>query len=263
MKKTIVLRGIKTEIDTQFENELGVYGDSFWSMVEDNRYEPQTFDFIKKCFVPGSKFIDVGAATGCMTIYAAQLGYHVLAIEPQTKVFAALKRNLDLNPEIALKVEALHALVVDMRDQETSNLEDYFTEGASGPLAALDTNINLIHLESLISKIGSNSPITIKMDIEGVEFNILQNIQLLTLLKSRTANMYLSLHPGFLNPLKSGNVFVKFIWRLRAIVEVGNLVVRLSRFARIYDATRTTRLNLVTILIRLRKNSRDFHIIFG
>jgi len=263
MKKTINLRGTKTDIDTQFENELGVYGDGFWAMVEDNLYEPQTFDFVKKWFVPGAAFIDVGAATGCMTIYAAQLGYQVVGIEPQTKVFEAFRRNLDLNPEVAIKVEAVHALVVDKNNQDARNVSDFFSEGASGPLSRLEMDVKLIDLETIISKIELISPVVLKMDIEGVEFNILQNVELLGLLKTRKASMYVSLHPGFLNPLKSRNIFKKFLWRLRAIREVGNLVSRLLQFAQVYNSTKTEKLNTFTVLLELRRNSRDFQIIFG
>jgi FkbM family methyltransferase len=263
MKKFFKLRGIKTQIDVDFENEIGVYGDSFWVMIENNLYEPETFDFIKKSFMPGSTFIDVGAATGCMTIYAAQLGYQVIAIEPQTKVFEALKRNLSLNAEVSIKVHALHALVVESKPEDIIELSDFFSYGASGPLGALDQNVGLVDLQTIISKTKSGSPITIKMDIEGVEFNILRNTDLLLLLKARKANMYLSLHPGFLRPLQSNNFFKKFVWRLRAIREVDNLFTRLSKSGQVYNSTKMTRLNRATILLELRRNSRDFHISFG
>ncbi len=263
MTKTFVLRGNKIEIDTQFESDLGVYGDTFWSMVEDNRYEPQTFDFIKNCFVPGSTFIDVGAATGCMTIYAAQLGYQVVAIEPQAKVFEALQRNLDLNPEISVQIKAVNALVVVENKHKKGEQEIFFTEGASGPLAGLEENVNLIDLETIFSEIGAKTSVSLKMDIEGVEFNILRNNGLLALLKTRKANMYLSLHPGFLSPLQDNNFLKKFIWRLQAIGEVGNLVIRISRFAQIYNATKTKKLNLFSVFIELKNKSRDFHVTFG
>lgn len=263
MKKTIILRGTKTNIDTEFENELGVYGDSFWEMVEDNLYEPETFDFIKKCFVPGSTFIDVGAATGCMTIYAAQLGYQVVAIEPQAEVYEALKRNLDLNPEVSTKVNALHALVVNRNYEGNANLNDFFSDGAAGPLSKLEKSVSLIDLQTVISKTDSKLMVIVKMDIEGVEFNILRDIELLALLRARKATLYLSLHPGFLSPLQSNNFFKKSIWRLEAIREVENLFTRLSAFAQVYNSAKRTKLNRITILLELRRKSRDFHISFG
>jgi FkbM family methyltransferase len=263
MNKFFELRGVKTQIDVDFENEIGVYGDIFWAMIENNLYEPETFDFIKKSFMPESTFIDVGAATGCMTIYAAHLGYQVISIEPQTKVFEALKRNLNLNPEVSIKVHALHALVVDSNQEEITKLNKFFSHGAAGPLEALEKNVGLVDLQTVISKTKSGTPISIKMDIEGVEFNILRNKDLLALLKTREANMYLSLHPGFLRPLQSNNFVKKFIWRVRAIREVDNLFTRLSKYGQVYNSTKLIRLNRASILFELRRNSRDFHISFG
>jgi len=205
----------------------------------------------------------VGAATGCMTIYAAQLGYQVIAVEPQTKVFEALKRNLKLNPEVSIKVNALHALVVDGKREEITQLNEFFSDGAVGPLEALEKNVSTIDLQTVISKTESGSPIIVKMDIEGVEFNILRNKELLALLKTREATMYLSLHPGFLKPLQSQNLFKKFIWRLGAIREVDNLFTDLSEFAQVHNSTKLMKLNRITILLELRRNFRDFHISFG
>jgi FkbM family methyltransferase len=263
MNKSIELRGTKTQIDVDFENEIGVYGDSFWAMIENNLYEPETFDFIKRSFRTGSTFIDVGAATGCMTIYAAQLGYQVIAIEPQTKVFEALKRNLKLNPEVSISVNALHALVVDSKQEKNIKLNRFFSDGATGPLEALEKNVGLVDLQTVISKAESGTPITIKMDIEGVEFNILRNKDLLALLKTREADMYLSLHPGFLRPLQSNNLFKKFMWRLQAIREVDSLFTRLSKFGQVHNSTKITKLTRATILLELRRKSRDFHVSFG
>ena len=263
MNKSFELRGTKTQIDVDFENEIGVYGDSFWAMIENNLYEPETFDFIKRSFRPGSTFIDVGAATGCMTIYAAQLGYQVIAIEPQTKVFEALKRNLQLNPPVSISVNALHALVVDSKQEKNIQLNKFFSDGATGPLEALEKNVGLVDLQTVISNAESGTPITIKMDIEGVEFNILRNKDLLALLKTREADMYLSLHPGFLRPLQSNNFFKKLMWRLQAIREVDSLFTRLSKFGQVHNSTKITKLNRATILLELRRKSRDFHVSFG
>lgn len=263
MSKFYELRGTKIQIDVDFENGIGVYGDSFWEMIENNLYEPETFDFIKKSFIRRSTFIDVGAATGCMSIYAAQLGYQVIAIEPQSKVFEALKRNLEINPEVSTRVTALHALVVDSKNDEIVRLNEFFSDGAAGPLEALEKNVGIVDLQTIISKTEIGTPISIKMDIEGVEFNILRNKDLLSQLKTREANMYLSLHPGFLRPLQSNNFFKKFIWRVRAIREVDNLFTRLSRYGEVHNSTKSTRLNRASILLELRRNSRDFHISFG
>ncbi len=64
--------------------------DWFWGK------EPETLKWIES-FEPGSYLADVGANIGQYTLYAASLGHHVAAFEPQPASYQALLRNIGLN----------------------------------------------------------------------------------------------------------------------------------------------------------------------
>ena len=64
--------------------------DWFWGK------EPETLKWIES-FEPRGYFADVGANIGQYTLYAASLGRHVVAFEPQPANYQALLRNIGLN----------------------------------------------------------------------------------------------------------------------------------------------------------------------
>lgn len=260
MDLELFIRGNKTFVDVEYENYIGVYGSAFWALVNDNKYEPETFDFIQRNFQNKAYFVDIGAATGCMSIYAAQLGYKVFSIEPQERVFEALKRNLTLNKDIQDRVELVNALVVAGEDIQISR---FFSDGASGPLEDISPSIQTVNLVDLVTNRDFGTKIVLKMDIEGAEFNLLSDHQVLKVLKTHTAVLFLSLHPGFLNPIKSNSVLAKVLWRTEATIEVLKLYLNLRKHSTIFDSSGTQTLNFFSVLFRLKRKSRDFQINFG
>lgn len=262
MSLEISLRGNPTFIDVDYEEKIGIYGQDFWTLINDNAYESETFDFIERTFVPGAFFFDIGAATGCMSIYAAQLGYEVVALEPQYSVFEALRRNIALNPDLHGKTEIVHALVVSSKSQEGDEISDFFTSGASGPLEGLSDSVKRISMRNLFHRVGSDVRTVIKVDIEGAEFNLLRDVKLLSELKARNSVMYLSLHPGFLTPLRNKSKLARLVWSAKATLEVTDLYFRLRRYSLIKNNKGTVELGLVGILRHLIRDSRDFQINF-
>lgn len=262
MSFEISLRGTPTFIDTGYEESLGIYGQEFWSLINSNAYESETFDFIQRTFIPGAFFFDIGAATGCMSIYAAQLGYKVVAVEPQSSVFEGLKRNVALNTSLHANIELIHALVVNSESKDSEKISEFFTAGAAGPLENLTSSVSRISMRKLLSNSDSDIRTVFKVDIEGAEFNLLRDIELLSELKVRNSVMYLSLHPGFLSPLQSSSKLARLVWLVKATREVAILYFRLRRFSIIMDNKGTAPMNLVDILRHLNDDSRDFQINF-
>jgi FkbM family methyltransferase len=262
MSFEISLRGSPTFIDTEYEEYLGIYGQKFWLLINSNAYESETFDFIERTFLPGAYFFDIGAATGCMSIYAAHLGYRVVALEPQDAVFEGLKRNVALNTNLHAKIELVHALVVNSESKDSEKISDYFTSGAAGPLENLTSSVNRISMRKLLANSNSDIRTVFKVDIEGAEFNLLRDVELLSELKARNSVMYLSLHPGFLSPLKSNSKLARVVWLAKATREVAVLYLRLKRYSVIMNSKGTSPMNLVNILRHLHNDSRDFQINF-
>lgn len=262
MSFEISLRGKPTFIDVEYEEKLGIYGQEFWSLVNENAYESETFDFIQRVYLPNAFFFDIGAATGCMSIYAAQLGFKVVAVEPQYPVFEALRRNIRLNTDLCESIEIIHALVVNSESQHSDKISDFFTSGASGPLEDLTSSVSMISMFELMSRANSGDKTVFKMDIEGAEFNLLRDVDLLSELKARKSVLFLSLHPGFLAPLTRNTKLARLVWLIRATKEVVDLYLRLRKYSIVMNSQGSVQLNLMKILRRLHDDSRDFQINF-
>lgn len=262
MSYEISLRGKLISIDTEYEEKIGIYGQDFWTLINNNDYESETFDFIQRTFIPGAFFFDIGAATGCMSIYAAQLGYQVVALEPQYFVFEALRRNIALNSGLHGNTEIVHALVVAAKSRENKEVSNFFTSGASGPLESLSDSVKRISMQDLFHKVDLDDKTVLKVDIEGAEFNLLRDIELLSELKARNSVMYLSLHPGFLTPLRGNSKLARLFWRAKATKEVADLYFRLRKYSKIMDNKGLVKMTLISVLRQLHNDSRDFQINF-
>jgi FkbM family methyltransferase len=74
------------------------------------RFEPSTVAAFRRHVKPGATVLDIGANIGAHTLQLARLvgaDGRVLSFEPTDFAFAKLRRNLDLNPQIARQATAL------------------------------------------------------------------------------------------------------------------------------------------------------------
>jgi len=256
------IRGAEFAVDTEYENQIGVYGPEFWNGISTGQYEKETFDFLDDRAKSGSRvLIDVGSATGCMVLYAASLGMHAVGTEPQNLVFEALRRNVALNPELTGRISIYHALVsTDSREQ--GDTDQFFTQGANGPLKK-EIVPTQISLENLMANFSLEDKISVKIDIEGAEYPLLSRKETLQSLKNRRATVFLSFHPGFNRNLGANPGFAKLsAWRLLTLIDTVALVVKLQKFASISIHSSSKKLNLFSVTSLLIKDHRDFVITF-
>lgn len=259
-------RGILVDVD--FEESLGIYGEEFWTQVGNNNYESSTFDFIDSMRRQGSEyFFDIGAATGCMTLYAASISFTVISVEPQTEVFQALMKNISLNNSLSLKITPVQALIVSedsIGKIDTRIDHKFFTIGAGGPLGVPITSIPGVSCQQLLAQIPINAKLSAKMDVEGAEFEILKDKATLLEFQKRRVVLYLSFHPGFQHPLPvSPSFMTKTLWEVRTIFETIQLVRKISRYANIHLLGSTNFLNWFQVLRLLREDHKDFILEFG
>lgn len=113
----------------------------------------------------GGLFIDVGANVGTYTIWAAELGAEVVALEPAEDTFALLRENIDLN---GYQVTAMRAAAGDhcgtarfTAGRDAGNRLD-----PAGPVEA-----RLVTVDSLI---GDRYVTGMKVDVEGFEIDVLR-----------------------------------------------------------------------------------------
>ena len=146
------------------------------------RYEPNEFCVLDRALLPGMTFVDVGANMGLYSLFAAKKvlpqGW-VLALEPSSREYELLKRNVQLNG-----LQNVRALRVAASDRSgTAELliaplknAGHNTLGAFGYDTALERKevVPLERLDDVMRKEGVQRVEVIKIDVEGAELLVLR-----------------------------------------------------------------------------------------
>jgi FkbM family methyltransferase len=161
-------------------------------------------------------------------LYAAALGCEVVALEPDPDVFAELKRNVALNPELAARIELSPAAL--SVDDGVSDL--HVGEGSRASLLGVGPTVAVptVSPETLAARIGEVD--FVKIDVEGAEYVFLP--RLLEALHGRPA-IYLSTHPGMLVDRRSAVSFLRSAPRAFRLNRRMLAALRSYRTHRVYD----------------------------
>ncbi len=226
------LRGHEIRVDPGLET----YPESYWRSAESGTWEPEIFDWLDGASSAGSSvLLDVGAASGIVTLYALSLGIRTVSIEPISWQARALRGNLAASN---LSAEVIQAIVTgeqqairNERDHLLGSIMEPELDGAAG--ADILTVPDLLRLARCSPGDGR---LLIKMDIEGAEFAALDR-SALRRLRDYRAIVYLSLHPGAMKGLaQDASLATHGYWRLHALSEVVLLRLRLLLTrARVHD----------------------------
>jgi FkbM family methyltransferase len=113
----------------------------------------------------GGLFVDVGANVGTYTIWAAELGAEVIALEPAADTFALLQENIALN---GYQVTAVRAAAGDHSGTArfTSGRDTGNSLAPDGPMVT-----ELVTVDALI---GDQQVTGMKVDVEGFEIDVLR-----------------------------------------------------------------------------------------
>jgi FkbM family methyltransferase len=113
----------------------------------------------------GGIFVDVGANVGTYTIWAAEQGAEVIALEPAADTFGLLEENISLN---GYPVTALRAAAGDHCGSArfTAGLDTGNSLAPDGPVVT-----DLVTVDSLI---GERRVTGMKVDVEGFEIDVLR-----------------------------------------------------------------------------------------
>jgi FkbM family methyltransferase len=119
----------------------------------------------RRALASGGLFIDVGANVGTYTIWAAELGAQVIAIEPAADTFRLLQENIALN---GYPVTAVQAAAGDRcgTARFTQGLDAGNSLSPRGPVVT-----ELVTVDSLI---GDRRVAGMKIDVEGFEIDVLR-----------------------------------------------------------------------------------------
>jgi FkbM family methyltransferase len=134
----------------------------------------------------GQLAFDIGAHVGDRTASFARLGARVVALEPQPRVFRALRLIHGCNPAVTLRREAVGARLSEI-DMHVNSSNPTISTASSDLITAAqsadawknevwDTNIRvpMITLDYLISVYGL--PNFVKIDVEGFELEVLKGL---------------------------------------------------------------------------------------
>jgi len=185
------------------------YGLDFWDSAENGSWESDQLADLSSLARVGCYFIDIGASNGVYSLIMASLGCDVIAIEPDEAQFAAMKVNLNLNPD--LKIESRKGLVVS---SSGISLSPYALDIKSNDVKSLEK----IDFTSLL-KIDEMT--IIKIDIEGGEWALLRDKRIVSHLR-RHKNLRLSLSPhiGFFSKNYHKGVLYRLQFRLSVLREL-------------------------------------------
>lgn len=145
-------------------------------------YEPNEFYMLNTILKPGMTFLDVGANMGLYTLFAARKVTErgvVLAIEPSSREFQRLKKNVEANS--LRNVRLLQVAVANWQSeadlliamQERSGHNTLGTFGYNTQLESKE-HVQVERLDDVIRREGLTRLDVVKMDIEGAELLALQ-----------------------------------------------------------------------------------------
>ena len=213
--------------DFSLDPDIDFYGDIYWQGVSNKAYEPDTMIFLENNINSTTDFVDVGAATGAMSIIAAKLGARVLAYEAVPKVYEIARAHINSNPGISNRII--------LRNKAISSQPGILELGKNSDpkvLASISneevTNSNkaTVEIVSLVDELETfhkeENSLVIKVDIEGAEWKLLSDKKTLEGLSRHKAHVLLAIHPGFDRPFKVlpfGLTFLtKKIWQFQNLV---------------------------------------------
>jgi FkbM family methyltransferase len=221
------------------------YGDGFWNRIEDGTFEPDTMSFLKVNVNQNSDFIDIGAANGSMTIIAGLVGARVISFEAAPGIFEVADRNIKLN-KFTNEVGVINA-AISTRD----GVMTFSRESDSRVLSSIvftnlqdsSIEIEVLKLADVIQKFHIPSrDLVLKVDIEGAEWQLLQDQETIKALAKHKATVLLAIHPGFYRPYKNlplGLTFSsKIVWQLRNASETHRVFKNLLKNAHIQRTNR-------------------------
>ena len=195
--------------------------ESYWDLVNQGKWEPETFSVFDEYINNQTLFIDIGGWIGPTSLYGAQLAKKTLSLEPDPIAFKRLKQNVGLNLDIfpQKKLDLLNLALWSnetniiftsdiklgdssssiLRETKDTSQDNFKNKCFNADTITLDNLLNLTNLKDY-------NNIFVKIDIEGAEYQLFDF--LLGKLSDIRANLLVSLHPWLLQK-KSRKGFIR------------------------------------------------------
>ena len=146
---------------------------NFWDHWEAGEFEPDTLETIDRLVKPGSTFLDCGAWLGNVSMWAARLNAHVIAVEPDPIAAVFLRTNIDAN--FPNRIEVFEGAVNSYTG--TCHLLEHPQGWGSSMTRLGDEGLEVpcLTLPDLFDLFDITDCSLVKMDIEGGEAEVLEN----------------------------------------------------------------------------------------
>lgn len=226
------MRSIHLKSGFKFDVDLNedFYSEEFWNSFENEEYEPDTCDYLRRKLTPGSLFIDVGAANGSLTLLAACIGADVVAFEPLPIMFRVLTQNVQLNPSLRDRISIINAAVavenkiIELNPKKSKGI---LTNIVFSNVKEYDSSVQAHSLAEFLERnsIKQYTNIVMKIDVEGAEYSLLKSRKVLQSMQDLNLKLLVAFHPGFTRATTIGklNSIPILKWIPRAINFFENL----------------------------------------
>jgi FkbM family methyltransferase len=192
----------------------------FYGKLADGVWEPRTFRTLGEQLGPEVTYIDIGGWIGVTPFWAAKRAKRVIVVEPDPKCRSILKELLPLYPNVTLSECALSPEAC-----LTLNAIDGFGSSETSALAIGDGSTSITvegcSMAELLRQAGPG-PVFVKIDIEGYEYSIADELKLLD--SDQVKGVQLALHPALYEKSLGG------FWLFRR----GKTLIATARLARLY-----------------------------
>lgn len=160
--------------------------------------EPEYIAAMLGALRPDDVLYDIGANVGLVALHAAHK-CRTVAFEPDPAFLSRLRRNLELNPGVAVDV---HPIAIS----DTDGTAELFTDGAGGNSPSLrhqrgESEMIEIRTQTLDSVVAGGTlpaPTSLKLDIEGAEILALRGAKALLTGSAPPRALFLEVHDAFL-----------------------------------------------------------------
>lgn len=220
-------------------NVLETRHKQFWNDLAKNAWEAETFEIFDKFITKGVTYLDIGAWIGPTLFYAAHLAKEAYGFEPDPIAFSELAANLKLNSKLN-NVKIYQTLIGNINGKvRLGNRHNCGDSQGSILFADRQTSWEAasVRLENVVQREKIQSPLFIKIDIEGGEYSLVPSLK--KLFRDMRPIVYLSLHHSFfLMSLYPGSTSLakRILRRIKYVVAHIRLVMSLRTFRHIYDS---------------------------
>jgi FkbM family methyltransferase len=137
-------------------------------------YEPEVREFLRRELAPADVFVDVGASIGYFTLEGSALvgeAGRVFGLEPSTRVFPFLERNVDDRSNVAVLNVAAGQINGTARFFEAP--PEKFGMGSFGAqFSDVPTSVEVRRIDDLIDHWKIERVAAMKVDVEGAEIDV-------------------------------------------------------------------------------------------